>query len=145
MRKLRYIVPAFWRPHCELSGNRPIPSVKGQRLLRRQAPVLAEACPEVNGGKTPEGGVPGRALAFHLVRAARDIPTLDDLLQKAVPEQPLPVGPRHVACANGRSPVSVLKPVQDFERFRQFFRRGSHVALKPVLCVALQLVYYVVQ
>ena len=85
-----------------------------------------------------------RALAFHLVRAARDIPALDDFLQEAVLEQPLPVGPRYVACANGCSPVGVLKPVQDFEGFRQFFRRGSHVRPKLVLCVARQLVYYVV-
>jgi hypothetical protein len=144
MRKLRHIVPAFGRPHRELLGNRPVPSVKGQRLLRRQAPVLAETRFEVNGGKTPERGVPSRALAFHLVRPARDIPALDDFLQETVLEQPLPVSPRYVACANGCSPVGVLKPVQDFEGFRQFFRRGSHVCPKLVLCVARQLVCYVV-
>ena len=73
MRQLRHIVPAFGRPHRELPGNRPVPSVKGQRLLRRQAPVLAETRFEVNCGKTPE----------RAVGAARDIPALDDFLQEA--------------------------------------------------------------
>ena len=144
MRKLRHIVPAFGRPDRELLGNGPVPSVKGQRLLRRQAPVLAETRFEVNGGKTPERGVPCRALAFHLVGAARDIPALDDFLQEAVLKQPLPVSPRYVACANGRSPVGVLKPVQDFEGFREFFRRGSHACQKLVRCAARKLVNYVV-
>ena len=44
-----------------------------------------------------------------------------------MPEQPLPVCPRYVACANDRSPVGVLKPVQHFEGFREFFRRGGHL------------------
>jgi hypothetical protein len=35
VRKLRHIVPAVGRPHRELPGNRPVTSVKGQRLLRR--------------------------------------------------------------------------------------------------------------
>ena len=84
MRKLRHIVPGFGRPHCELPGNSPVPSVKGQRLLRREAPVLAETRFQISGGKTPERGVPCRALAFHLIRAAWDVPALDDLLQEAV-------------------------------------------------------------
>ena len=71
-------------------------------------------------------------------------PDYSSILQKAVLEQPLPVGPRHVACANGCSPVGVLEPMQDFEGSRQVFRRGSHVCQKLVLCVARQLVDYVV-
>jgi hypothetical protein len=64
--------------------------MRGQGLLRRQAPVLAEARVDVNGGKTPESGVPSCALAFHLVWAARDVAALDDFLQEAVLQQPLP-------------------------------------------------------
>src|SRR5690348_13082417 len=105
MRKLRYVVPAFGRPHCQLPGNRPVPSVKGQRWLGRPAAILAETRFEVNGGKTPERGIPCRALALHVVWAARDVPALDDFFQEAVPKQALPVSPRYVACANGRSPV----------------------------------------
>jgi hypothetical protein len=33
---------------------------------------------------------PRRALAFHFVRAARDIPALDDFLQEAVAQKPFP-------------------------------------------------------
>ena len=126
-------------------GTVQFPAVKGQRLLRRQAPVLAETrLPGKRRQKRQNEAYQAVLSPFTSSGRLGIYQPLMTSSQKAVLEQPLPVGPRHVACANRRGAVSVLEPVQDFEGFRQFFRRGSHVCQKLVLCVARKLVYYVV-
>ena len=89
-------VAGFGRSHDELFWNRPVSSVQGQGLLRREAPVLAKALFQIDSAKTPERCIPSRALSLHLIRAARDVPALDDRLQKAVRNEALAVGPRQI-------------------------------------------------
>ena len=97
MGQLRHIVRALRRPHRELSGNGPVPEMKRQRLLGRQAPILPETRLYIGAGETPKGGVPCRALALDLVRAAGDVPALDDSLQEAVLQKAFAVRSRQVA------------------------------------------------
>jgi hypothetical protein len=65
--------------------------MKRKRLFRRQAPARAETRFQIRAAETPERCVPGNVIAFYFVRAARDIPALDDFLQEAVAEEALPV------------------------------------------------------
>src|ERR1035437_598367 len=96
MRESGDFVAGFGRPDAELAGYRPIAGMQAQRLLRRQAPVPAEAFFQVGGTKAPERRIPGRAFSTHFVRTARDEPAFDDLLEKAVLNEAFPVRARQV-------------------------------------------------
>src|SRR5271154_535593 len=100
--------------------------MKRKRLLRRQAPPNAETRFQIRAAEAPERCVPGRALAFHFVRAARDIPALDDFLQEAVAQEALPVRARQVARPDRPRPFRGLKFPEDFEGLRKFFRGSGH-------------------
>src|SRR5271165_1076648 len=121
--------------------------MKRKRLLRRQAPPRAETRFQIRGAETPEGCVPGRAIAFHFVRAARDIPALDDFLQEAVAQEALPVRARQVARPDRPRPFRGLEFPQDFEGLREFLRGSGHSRLPsgfvlPLAdCVVLYLYY----
>ena len=114
------------RPHRELAGHGPVAGMKRKRLFRRQAPARAETRFQIRGAETPEGCVPGRAIAFHIVRAARDIPALDDFPQEAVAQEALPVRARQVARPDRPSPFRGLEVPQDFEGLREFFKRYGY-------------------
>ena len=112
-----------------------------------------------HGAETPEGCVPGRAIAFHFVRAARDIPALYDFLQEAVAQEAFPVRARQVARPDGPRAFRCLEVPQDFEGLREFFRGYGHsrfpsgfvfllsdcVAPYLYYCAVRLLSYYVVQ
>src|ERR1035438_8313187 len=97
-----------------------------ERLFRRKAPPNAETRFQIRAAETPERCVPGRALAFHFVRAARDIPALDDFLQEAVAQEALPVRARQVARPDGRRPFRGLEVPQGFEGLREFLWGSGH-------------------
>ena len=56
-----------------------------------------EPPPKVDCAEPPIGGVPGRALAFHIVGPTWDEPTIHDPQQEALLEQPLPMRSRQIA------------------------------------------------
>src|SRR5580698_447006 len=109
MRKFGDLVARARRPCNELAGHGPVAGMKRKRLLRRQAPARAKTRFEIRGAETPEGCVPGRAIAFHFVRAAWDIPALDDFLQEAVAHEALPVRARQVARPDSPRPFRGLE------------------------------------
>src|SRR5271155_1329106 len=124
--------------------------MKGKRLFRRQAPARAETRFQIRAAETPERCVPGRAIAFHFVRAARDIPALNDLLQETVAQEALPVRARQVARPDRPRPFRGLEFPQDFEGLREFLRRSVHSGFPSGFVVflsdrvALYLYYYAV-
>ncbi len=81
---------------------------------------------QIGGAETPEGRIPGRALALHFVGAARDIPAFHDFLQEAVGQEAFAMRARQVSCADGGCPIGGLKLVQEFQRLCEFFRRCGH-------------------
>ena len=52
--------------HCTTAG------MDRQRLFGRQGPLRSETLPKVDGAELPIRGIPGRALALHLVWAAQN-------------------------------------------------------------------------
>src|ERR1019366_7708481 len=116
-----------------------------ERLFRRQAPARAEARFQIDGAETPEGRVPGRALAFDFVGAALDIPAFYDFLQEAVAQKAFAVRARQVPSPDGPCPLGGLELPQDFEGLCEFSTRYGHgrfpgcaPAIAPLLsyCVA---------
>src|SRR5215469_9921109 len=76
----------------------------------------------------PERGIPSCAVAFFFVGAARNVPALHHLAQKAIRLEPLPVGARHVLRPYGSGTIRVLNLVEEFKRLREFFGRCSHAS-----------------
>src|ERR1700687_6421793 len=157
MRECGDLCPRARRPRRELAGHGPVAGMKRKRLFRRQAPARAETRCQILSAETPERCVPGRAIAFHFVWAARDIPALDDFLQEAVAQEALPVRARQVARPDGPRAFRCLEFPQHFEGLREFFRGSGHgrfssgfvlllsdcVALYLYYCAVLLLYYYV--
>src|SRR6266404_668725 len=126
MREFGDLVARSRRPRRELSGHGPVAGMKRKRLFRRKAPPNAETRFQIRAAETPEGRVPRRTVALHFVRAARDIPALDDFLQEAVAQEALPVRARQVARPDRPSPFRGLEFPQDFEGLREFLRGYGH-------------------
>ena len=76
MRELGDGIPGFRRPHHQLARDCPIAGMERQGLFGGEAPLRPETLSEVDRAELPVGGVPGRALARCIVRAARDEPAL---------------------------------------------------------------------
>ena len=144
VRQPCHAVGALGRAYGQLAGNGDVPNLDRQRLFRRQAPVLVEPVLQIGRGETPEGGIPRRAFTLAVVRTARDIPALHDLLQKAVLQKALPVSPGQVARTDGGRAVGVLELVQNLKGFGQFFGRGRHDVSQLGFRVVLKLGYSVV-
>jgi hypothetical protein len=49
------------------------------------------------------------------------VPAFDDLAQKSIRQQPLPMRPSYIAPLDGSGTVGVLQSVQDLQRLREFF------------------------
>src|ERR1700722_5849784 len=132
--------------------------MKRKRLFRCKAPATAETRFQIRAAEAPERCVPARAVTLHFVRAAWDIPALDDFLQETVAQEALPVRARQIARPDRPRPFRGLEIPQDFEGLREFFRGSGHGRLSsgfvfilsdcvaPYLydCAVLLLSYYVV-
>jgi hypothetical protein len=152
------LLPARGDRAASWPGTVQLPACDESDCSGRQAPPRAETRFQIHGAETPEGCVPGRALALYFVRVARDIPALYDFLQESVAQEALPVRARQVARANGPGSFPGLEVPQDFEGLREFFRRFGHgrfssgfvfllsdcVALYLYYCAVRLLSYYVV-
>jgi hypothetical protein len=84
---------------------------------------------QIRGTEAPEGRVPGRTVVFYFVRAAWDVPALDDLMQEAVAQEALAVRARQVARPDRPRPFHGLEIAQDFEGLREFFGESGHSRL----------------
>src|ERR1019366_6389598 len=147
MREFGDLVARARRPRSELAGHGPVAGMKRKRLFRRQAPARAETRFQIRGTEAPEGRVPGRTVALYFVRAAWDIPALDDFPQEAVAQEALPVRGRPGARPDRPRPFRGLEVSQDFEGLREFFRGYGHSGFPSGFlfllsdCVALYLYY----
>ena len=128
MRKSGDFVAGSRRPHQELPGHRPVTRMQGQGLFGRETPLRPETFFQIDSAKAPERRIPGRALALHFVRAARDIPAFYDLLEKAIGQKALPVRARQVPCPDGGCAIGSLELPQDFQGLCEFFGRCGHRA-----------------
>jgi len=129
MREFGDPVARARRPRRELAGHGPVAGMKRKRLFRRQAAVRAETRFQIRGTEAPEGRVPGGTVALYFVRAAWDVPALDDFLQEAVAQEALPVRARQVARPDRPRLFRGLEIPQDFEGPREFFRGSGHSRL----------------
>ena len=104
-----------------------------QRLFRREAPLRSEARFQIDGAETPEGRVPGRALAFDFVGAARDKPAFHDLLQEAVGQEAFAVRARQVPRPDRPCPLGGLQCSAGFP--------GTVRVFQAVLAMGISLFY----
>src|SRR5580704_9496 len=130
MREFGDLVARARRPRSELAGHGPVAGMKRKRLFRRQAPVRAETRFQIRGTEAPEGRVPGRTVALYFVRAAWDVPALDDFLQEAVAQGPLAVRARQVARPDRPRPFRGLE-------FRRTGSPGKLRSAREALCRGL--------
>ena len=84
--------------------------MKGQGLLRRQAPSRAEAGVQIPGAEAPERRIPRGAVTGALTRRGGDAPSLDDRLQKAVPDEPFAVRAREAGGTDSDDPAVLDRP-----------------------------------
>ena len=91
MRELGDRIPGLRRPYHQLARHSPATGVKRQGLFGGEAPLRSETLSEVDRAELPIGGVPSRTLTSRIIRAAGNEPALDNLSEKALSEQPLPV------------------------------------------------------
>ena len=110
--------------------NGPVARVKGRGLLRRQAPSRTEAGVRIPGAEAPERRIPRGAVAGALARRGGDAPSLDDRLQKAVPDEPFAVRAREVGGTDGDDPAVLERP-QRVQRAGQLRRRCRYRAGLP--------------
>ena len=118
MRELGNGIPGLRCSHYQLARHRPAAGLERQGLFRRETPLLPKAFSEIDRAEPPVGGVPGRALARCVVRAARDEPALDNRLQKAQTEQPFSVCARHIPCTDRCATVCSLELGKSLQRLR---------------------------
>ena len=118
MRELGDGIPGFRRPHHQLARYGPTAGMEGQGLFGREAPLRSETLSEVDRAELPVGGVPGRALARGIIRAAGNEPALDNLLEKALSEQPLSVCASEIPRTNRRATVCPLELGKSFQGLR---------------------------
>ena len=109
MRELCDGIPGFRRPHHQLARYSPATGMERQGLFGREAPSCSETLSEVDRAELPIGGVPSRTLTSRIIRAAGNEPALDNLSEKALSEQPLPVCAGQVPCTNGCATVCPLE------------------------------------
>jgi hypothetical protein len=85
-----------------------------ERLLGGETPLRLEPTPEIDSAEPPIGGVPGCALALHIVGSAWDEPAIHHPQQEALLEQPLPMRSGQIARPDG-SGVLTLELGENFE------------------------------
>jgi hypothetical protein len=118
MRELGDAIPGLRRPNHQLARNRPIAGMERQGLFGGETPFRSKTLSEVNRAELPVRGVPGRALASRIVRAAGNKPSLDNLLEKALSEQPLSVCASEIPRANRRATICPLELGKSFQGLR---------------------------
>lgn len=144
MRELGDGIPGLRRPHHQLARDRPIAGMERQGLFGGETPFRSETRSEVDHAELPVRGVPGRALARWVVRAARDEPALENLLKKALSEQSLSVCAGQIPCTNRCATVCPLELGKSLQGLRELFGWCGHVA-PLAFPVALKLAFYVVR
>ena len=85
----------------QLARDGPVARVERQRLLRGEAPIRVKPETEIVGAKAPERRIPGSAVPSALLRGRRDVPSLHDRQQEAVPHEPLPIRACEICCTHG--------------------------------------------
>lgn len=128
MKELYGLIRASRRPDQQLSGNRAFSRPKQERLLRVHVPPGAEALLRIAGDEFAHAGVPGRRIAFGLVRPGRDVPATDHLPQEAAAKQRLSARARKRGSRDSVQAV-VLEGFQGCQTGSEAVTRGGQESL----------------
>src|SRR5208337_2821498 len=127
----------------DLGWNDGVLCVDEKRLLWRQPPLTAEAFAAVPRAKLPERRVPWGAVSVAASRTGGNQPSLQDLLEEAVLEQPFAVNAAQFLRLENPSPALLQIPKSCQRRGESFVWSGQ---LEPPIlgdaCEILRLYRY---